>query len=268
MYRTACLALIGSLLTTLGCATERRGKPEIASESPKAQAKSAAAPERNEAKSILEKSVKALKRTRLVSYDAEFKGTGWIRQYVPQITGKAIVGEQSKWEIDQFRAEVRIQKDGSTEVVEMTAGCDGDLFFLIDPQTKKVFEDMDSLVLGTAGRDIQRVVMRQFAAAEPLKDLDKAESIELAGSAYVGGEACHEIVIKMEQQPEQHIFISKRDFLPRRALNIYPNRQDPEGEPGSTDLTITNLVVNPKISGSPFKLTVPDGYEKVDDFAP
>ncbi len=37
---------------------------------------------------------------------------------------------------------------------------------------------------------------------------------------------------------------------------------------GTTELTISQLVINPKFKANPFKLVVPNGFKKTDEFAP
>lgn len=217
---------------------------------------------------ILKKAETALKEVKQVSYRAEFKATGWVAAFVPEVSGTALLGERSKWDLDRFRCEVKLQPRGSSEVIELTAGSDGDLFFLIDSKNKMAYEDMDPAVLGSQGRDIQRVLMREFTASDPFGDEIKPDLVELKGTESVGGEECYQIHIKSDTPPEVVWFISKKDFLPRRVRRIHPNRRDPKGEPGTTELTVTNLVVNPKLNSNPFKLVVPTGFTKTNDFAP
>jgi hypothetical protein len=129
-------------------------------------------------------------------------------------------------------------------------------------------EDMDEAVLGSQARNIQRALMREFGAPEPFKTALEAESIELKGMAKVGEEECYEVNIKTDNPPELLWYISRKDFLPRKVVRIYPNQQDPEGEKGTTELAIFDLKVNPQLGSDPFKLLVPAGFTKTDEFAP
>ncbi len=219
-------------------------------------------------RAILAKAVAALKKVKRVSYRADYTATGWVAPFVATVQGTAVMGEQSKWEIDRFRCEVKLQKPNSSETLEFAAGSDGEVFFLVDSKTKTAYEDMDPAVLGSNGRDIQRVLMGVFSAPEPFSDELEAESIESTGTETAGGEECYKIRVKTDTPPELVWFLSKKDYLPRRVLRIYPNRQDPEGEDGTTQLTISDLAVNPKFETDPFTLVLPEGFRKTDDFAP
>jgi len=220
---------------------------------------------------ILKKADEAVKKIKLVEYRADYQGTAWVQQFVPAVTGTVVLGKQSKWEIPQFRCEIKLQKYGSEEVQELTAGCDGDVYFLIDPKTKTAHEDMDEAVLGTQSRDIQRALMREFSIPKPFGAILEPEegdppAIELKGTAKVGDQECYEVVIKPTgpQAPELHWFISKKDLLPRKIVRIY----DREGEKGTTELAVHDLKVDPKLDRNPFKLVPPPGFKKTDEFAP
>lgn len=219
-------------------------------------------------RAILAKAAAALKQVKRVSYRADYTATGWVARFVATVQGTAVMGEQSKWEIDRFRCEVKLQKPDSSETLEFAAGSDGNVFFLVDSKTRTAHEDMDPAVLGSNGRDIQRVLMPVFSAPEPLSDELESDSIESTGTATVSGEECYKIHVKTDTPPELVWFLSKKDYLPRRVLRIYPNRRDPEGEEGTTQLTISDLVVNPKFAEDPFRLVLPEGFSKTDDFAP
>lgn len=233
--------------------------PVLADEKDKASAAS------TEGREILKKAGEAAKKVKLISYKADYQATKWVTQYVPAVTGTVILGEQSKWEIPSFFCKVKLQKYGSEETKEFTAGSDGDVYFLIDPTTKMAHEDMDQAVLGSESRNIQRVLMREFSQPEPFAELLEAESIELKGTAKIGEEECYEVNVKTERPPELLWYFSKKDFLPRKVVRIYKN---PEDEEGTTELTVLDLVVSPKLDKDLFKLVVPPGHTKTDEFAP
>ena len=218
--------------------------------------------------SILKKSEAAMKRAHRVSYRAEYKATGWVTKFVPEVEGSAVVGKRSKWDIEPFRCEVKIHPRESSETLEFSAGSDGDVFYLIDPKTRMVYEDMDPGVLGEQGHDIQRVVMKELAAPDPFGEKLSPDSITLEGTETIAGEACHEIHIKSDSPPEMVWYISTKDYLPRRVRRIYPDRDDPKADPGTTELTISDVVVESKAAGALFKLVVPEGFTRSDDFAP
>lgn len=218
-------------------------------------------------KAIVRAAQEALKKVRLVRYHAEIQGKGWIAKRVPSISATVIVGERSQYDIDQFRCEAKITEDGSEEIIQLTAGCDGDVYFLIDPSTKTVYEDMDPAVLGKHGRNAQRPVLGAFAESDPLAELLESEDLVYKGTTDVAGEPCHEISAPGDFPKETLWAFSTKDSLPRRVIRIYPNRGDGP-EDGETVMTLTKIEVNPKIKGNPFKLAVPKGFTKTDEFAP
>jgi outer membrane lipoprotein-sorting protein len=218
-----------------------------------------------EVKAILKQAAEAMKQAKTVGYDAEYHGTEWAVNVVPAVTGRAVVGPRAEHDIDRFSCEVTIQASGSEEKSRYTAGCNGTEFYLLDQQKKTAYQDMDQAVLGSEGRNIMRVLLRDFAEPDPFADVLESGSAEMKPDAEVAGEACVVVFVKPKEGPETTWYFSKKDHLPRRVVRHYENR---EGEPGTTELTLTNLVVNPSFVRSPFELIVPDGYEKTDEFAP
>jgi len=124
-------------------------------------------------------------------------------------------------------------------------------------------------VLGKNSRDIQRVVVGAFFDKDAFKEELEAEGLELRGTVEVGGEQCYEVYSPVKTPPQKAIAwaISAEDLLPRRITRYYASRE-PGGPDGSTMVTMTNLAANPKQAGDPFKLSVPEGYTKTDEFAP
>ena len=224
--------------------------------------------EPSEGLKILQKTAAALEKVKSVRYQAQYQGTGWVKQYVADVEGSAMLGEPSEHDIARFRCEVKLTPPKAEEPLELTAGSDGDLFYMIDPKTKTAYVDMDDAVLGSQGRNVQRVLMREFVAKEPLAEDLKAEKVELKGTAKVGDEDCHEIHVTRSESQQVVWFVSKKDGLPRRVDRIYQNRQDPEGDAGTTQLVLSNVVVDKTFQMAPFKVTVPAGFTKTDDFAP
>ena len=217
---------------------------------------------------VLNKSKSALAEVKHVSYRAQYGATGWLVSRVPAVEGDVVMGPKSEWDLARFRCDVAIKGSEDEEAARFVSGSNGDVYFLLDAKTKTAYEDMDVAVLGSNGRDLQRVLMATFVDADPYGDDVKPETVELTGSQSVAGEDCYEISVKSEAPPHVAWLVSKKDFLPRRITRTYPNRGDPEGEPGTTHLTVTNVTVNPKFAKNPFVLSVPAGYTKTDDFAP
>ncbi|UCG34194.1 MAG: DUF2092 domain-containing protein [Phycisphaerales bacterium] len=218
-----------------------------------------------EAKNILEKSRAALEQVRMARYDAKYKGTTWITAYVPAIEGSVVVGEPSEYDVTRFWCDVKLTPIGSEEVLKLTAGSDGDMYYVIDHQTKTAHADIDPAVMGSRPRDPRRVVVNTFVSKDPLQQELEAEKIELKEDAEVGGEPCHQILVTYGETQQGLWFVSKNDCLPRRVVRVYKNEA---GEEGTTELELTNLKTDTKLDTAPFELKVPEGYAQSDDFAP
>lgn len=214
---------------------------------------------------VLKKSQAAMKRVTHAKYSARFRGTGWVERFVPDVEGTTISGPRSEWDLDSFRSEVKLTPRGEDEALEFTVGCNGDVYFLIDPKTKTAYEDMDPAVLGSEGRNLQRLVMTAFNEDNPFGE-DIASAM-ITGEETVEGVPCKIVTIEEKDGTKVEWFIGTKDYLPRRRRRILKNRQNADGPTGTTELTIAQLVVNPKLEGDPFKLSVPKGYTKSDDFA-
>ncbi len=223
-----------------------------------------------EAMKILEQSVEAVKKVNFARYNGEFTSTAWIRQWVPDVKGKAAIGEVSKYDVPRFRCDVEMTPPAKPDAEEkpkmqrLTAGSDGDSYYLIDSDEKIMYVDMDPAVLGSNGGGIQRLLMGVLVDKEPYADELKADTIEKRDDAKVGSVPCYHIYTKSDDG-EANWFISKSDLLPRRVERIYKNGKD---EVGTIDLTISDLEYSSKMDLKPFRVIVPDGFKKTDDFAP
>lgn len=214
---------------------------------------------------VFEKARSAVKAVKLYSYRAEYKAEGWVKEFVATGSGKVTAGQQSDQGIERFSCQVKIKPPKSEETLEFMAGSDGDNYFLVDPKTKTVYEDMDPGVLGSHSRNIRRVVMTELGVPEPFSKELKTEKIEVKGMAKVGDEECFEVLAAAPNAPELTWYIAKKDFLPRKLTRKITNDKN---EIGTTELTLSEFVANPKDAKEPFKLAVPEGFKKTSDFAP
>jgi hypothetical protein len=217
-----------------------------------------------EAADFARKVADTLKQTHTVAYKATYAPTGWVAQRVPSVDGTATIGKQSKHKIDPFVVDVKIRKSGSEEVTELKGGTDGDQYFLIDPKSKTCYKDLDPAVQGGQSRNLARIVLRDFAAPEPLADILKSGEIELRGDVKIGDEDCRELYMKHADSGTMIWAVSKKDHLPRKVTRLIQNDQ---GE-ATTELTLSDLVVNPQFVRNPFEMVCPEDYKKTDDFAP
>ena len=221
--------------------------------------------ELTDAKAILQRVAEALKKTPMVSYRAEYKVTGWATAFVPNMEGTVVVGQQSEYKIQRYHCQLKVQKEGSSEVREFTAGCDGENFFVVDPKTRTAHEDIDPGVLGANGWAISQIMIPEFGVPDALDKLLKSAQVELKGTKKIDEVDCVEVRIQADDPQDAVWAVSKKDFLPRRITAVFKNG---EGVESSTDLILHDFKVNPTFVKNPFELVVPGGYKKTDDFAP
>ena len=208
-----------------------------------------------------------MKEVKYAEYDASYKGTSWAKAYVPDVVGAGKVGEPSKLKVERFQCKAKVTPIGSEETVDITAGCDGNTYYVIDASTKKVYADIDPAVMGSKKRDPRVILLQDFVSDKPLENELKQTQAQLGDPEEVGEELCYQVKVKMtdSQVAETIIHISQNDYLPRRIVRVYLNRQ---GEEGTTELELNNLTVKRKCDPKKFKLEVPEGFAKTDDFAP
>jgi len=220
-------------------------------------------------KEIFKRAGTAMKTVKTVSYTAKFTSDGWVKPFVSEVEGRAVLGPNGEYDVPRFYCEVSIKKADWDASQSFTAGCDGNEYYLIDAKTKKAHHDMDPTVLGANSRDIQRVSMREFTLDEPFKDELEAKEIALKGTKTIEGEMCYELEVKTEGGRQKAVvwWISAVDFLPRGVKRIYAPRGEGT-EDGSTQLMLSNVVATTKTNNDVFKLTVPAGYAETDEFAP
>ena len=145
---------------------------------------------------------------------------------------------------------------------------DGDLFYVVDHQNKKAYEDIDPAVIGSFGRFLQPMPMIEFLHETPYSDEINGKSRELKGFKEINGVDCYEIhvVYTAENAPPTIWFFGKEDFLPRCRVDEVMVEQGPEKF--TQKRILANVVADPKLPADVFKLKLPDGYTKTDDFAP
>ncbi len=250
MKRAVCL-LLGLALAS----------PAFAQEAPKDK------PGLTDPVEILKKVDAAAKAVNVVKYTAKFKGLDAAETRNPTVEGTAILSGWTGNSVKEWYYEVKLQRPGSAGVEELSAGSDGDKFFLVDKAAKTAYEDIDQAVLGSRGRMIGRAfAMAEFVHPTPFSDEINGKGHELKGVTKVGDEECYEIRVQYAQGGQEATwFVSTKDFLPRRVDRFVTA---PTGEKQGTQLMLTSLTVEPKFTQSPFKLVLPAGFTKSEDFAP
>jgi len=215
---------------------------------------------------ILKKADAAAKALKAVQYKASAKGLGADEARLAKVEGTVLMSGWSNSAPEKFRYAVKVQRSGSSEVAEYTAGSDGNMVYLVDPSKKIAYEDIDPAVMGSNARVIGSVAVRKLLNPDAFADEIKAEKVELKGITKVGDQECYEINVQYGKDGGEGVwFFSKNDFLPRRVDRIVPTRS---GEKGGRQTILTDLVANPKLDNDAFKLKLPEGFTKTDDFAP
>ncbi len=108
-------------------------------------------------------------------------------------------------------------------------------------------------------------MMIEFLFETPFTDEIKGKKQELKGSKEINGVDCYEVHVVYATDQIATWCFSKKDFLPRRRVDEGKTR---DGRAYRADKTIAKLIADPKLDKDAFKLKLPDGYTKTDDFAP
>jgi hypothetical protein len=215
---------------------------------------------------IVKRSAEAMAKLRTVSYDIEYKVTGFFSFFLPNVSGKVVLGKESSDGAKRFACKMTMRKGDSAEATEIVAGADGTTYYLIDHPARLVHADIDPQVLGKRREAVDVAITREFGMARPFEDVLKNGEIRYEREETVDGHECHVLNFQSSPMaPAMDWYISKTDFLPRRMRFAM---KDPQGGEGAGEATLLNLTVNPKLDKDPFSLVVPDGYRRTDDFAP
>ncbi len=215
---------------------------------------------------ILKKVDAAAKAVNGVWFKAAVKVSGIATSRMSDAEGEVVMIGWNGNIPEKFYSRVKTTQPGSEEPMELEGGGDGDSFFLVDHAAKKGYEDMDPGVMGSSGNALRALSMIEFVHATPFSDEINADKAEIVGSETVGGVECYQIhVVYAGGQGESTWSFSKEDYLPRRRVRHFTI---PDQGEGTIEITVTDLQVDPKVEPARFKMKLPAGYEKIDDFAP
>lgn len=215
---------------------------------------------------ILKKVDAAAKAVKAAKYKATYKGTGAAASQRPEVEGTVLMTGWANNFTQKFYIEAKVKRPESSDVKNVAVGCDGDEYYVIDHQSKKVYADIDRMVIGRTGQPAIGLLTAEFLHPTPFSDEINAKKQELKGSEKVGDEDCYVVYVDYGNNVLESVWhFSKKDFLPRGRKNTF---KLPDGSEGGDERVITDLVVDPKLDDEAFKLKVPEGYTKIDDFAP
>lgn len=218
---------------------------------------------------ILKKADAAARKVKLVFYVFKAEGVGALAARSPTMEGSATLGGDARSGAgpSKYRYETTIKQPGAKRSVKLTVGSDGKRHFLLDEQTRKVHGGADRAVIGKRGIAIVRFCgMFEFGHPAPFKDELNAHKVVLNGTEKIGDVECYRIaVIYARGQQETTWWLSTKSHLPRRVRRL---QKLPGGQVGGTQLTLTQVAVNPSFFVDPFKLIVPKNYTETSEPAP
>jgi hypothetical protein len=216
---------------------------------------------------ILKKVDAAAKAVKAVKYDVVYEGLAAAAANTPKVEASIIASGFAGNAPEKYLVDAKIILPNATNPRRITGGTDNDMFYVVHHDTKMAYEDIDPAVMGTAAQIIARAWMIEFVHPTPFSDELNGRTRELRGSKTIDGEDCFEVhvVYAVERAPQATWYVSKKDFLPRGRIDTYMR---PDGQQLVWQKTISNLVINPELDDEVFKLKLPEGYTKTDDFAP
>jgi outer membrane lipoprotein-sorting protein len=215
---------------------------------------------------ILQKADQALKAAQSVSYQGLFRGTNWMVERAPKVSGSVIVSGKGVGRPPQYRVNVDVRLVSEEKYKNLTFGSDGTSHYFIDPQTKTAYVGTDPEWGGSRGTAAMAVVLPHFTHPNALYDELNMDLATLIGSTTVDGVDCYEIQLQNADVMGETIWmISKKDFLPRTRRIVMINGKFQEA---TLEWVFTELKIDPKFDKDPFKLHPPEGYKKTDQPAP
>jgi outer membrane lipoprotein-sorting protein len=217
-------------------------------------------------KEILKHADEALKRVEAVSYNAVFKGVGFMLDRTPVVRGTVVMAGKGADGPPKFRLKVDARPVRAEPVNDLIVGSDGQIHYLIDPKAKTAYVGNDSSVIGPLGKTALAVILQHFSHPNALFDERNMELATLTGSATVDGVDCYEVLLQNTGDVAEVIWwFGKQDLLPRRRqFTITDSRLNQ----GAVDLILANLRVDLEVEDDTFKFTLPEGYKKLNEPAP
>ena len=202
-----------------------------------------------------------------VRYEARIEPEGVGEVFWPRAEGTAILSGWDEFLRRPARFWIHIDtiRKGASEVVPVTMGGDGETFFVVDHGARKGYEDIDPGVLGSHQQTLSRFELTEFVLPDPYRDEIEANGVELAGVVPFEGEDCYKILVQYSAGRGEAIWLlSVEDLLPRYRKQSF---SIPQGD-GSLAITFTGLNLDPQLDAKLFKMSLPEGFRKIDDFAP
>lgn len=228
-------------------------------------------PKDHKAIEILQKMDAACQAVQAVRYEITVEGLGDMKDRLVHaeatVTLRGSTAASGRAFPKEYFVDAKVRLPGASTMKHIAGGSDGETYFVIDHDAKRVHAGTDPAVLGTSLRFLMAPWMIEFVTPEPYADELKGQAQELKGEQKIGDVTCHElyVVYAEPQAPAVTWFVSTKDFLPRARVDHFTL---PDGTKGAMRKTITKLEVDPQLAADAFALRVPEGFTKTDAAAP
>lgn len=210
---------------------------------------------------ILKKVDEATKKVKSAHLKITVKWTGGP-QDATEVEGTARYSGWSFAGPEKSYYDFAVNRPGEDAPLKLTAGSDGENFYIIDHKSKIAYQDIDPGVYGSFAGMVGNFPMIEFVHPSPFTDEMNGQEQKLVGTESVEGEDCYKIDVTYAKAAQRATwYFSKKDFLPRRV-----DRQ--LGGRGTRSKIIKVIDVSEKPSEADFSLKLPEGYKLTDDFAP
>jgi thiol-disulfide isomerase/thioredoxin len=218
-----------------------------------------AAAQSPDAQTIVQEAAKSMRSVQTVTYDAKLEvrgGKSW-RVVIGQVQLSRLGAEDPMGGRLAVQGEVTRSGASGSELFE--AAYDGEW-------VRRVRAGSDVLVRGQpgfGGEELLRgsfgeLILHDFLAAEPLARERAAPVLRWAREAPVGAVACNVVEVgRSDGKRYAEWWIGIEDHLPRKMRRRFRSARGVEVE---SELTLSNLRVNPAIEPAAFEIDVPDNF--------
>jgi hypothetical protein len=208
----------------------------------------------------------AAKAVTTVRYDVHYRGLLVTERQVPEVTGSVLMSGLVERRARKFYCEGEVRNPGSSEEQKVTVGTDGNTYFLLDHRLNRGYVGVGPAITGSTGRPVERLMLLEFVIGTPFTDEINGRSHTYRGTTRIGGEECYEVAVTYANSGLDAVWsFSKKDFLPRRVQRY---RIMLSGERGGEEWTLTNLVADPEPAEDAFAFRLPQGFSRIEGFAP
>ncbi len=204
----------------------------------------------------------ATKSVQVVSYSARHEGFGIRAMGDPVVVGSVTLARNPSFEA--YPAKVRYQGTAwnptSPTPLVFASAFDGETAYLIN-HDGKLFVSGDGSGQGLRLLFVgDKLLMSEFARADPFQEELEAHVADLEGRAFVNGVLCSVVYVEYREDPETskaRWYFGVEDNLPRRVERL----TEVNGRSGSIVLSLSDLRVLAEAEESLFRLEAPERYE-------